>query len=225
MITEIFEDSINYTFKDFKTFIKVGIISLFSFLIIPLFLLLGYGYRVTATGLKGVMVNSKDPLPKISPMRTLLKEGLGVFLVIFVYSLPSIILTILICINTGIFDVILTHSSFTITLNTGTFFLTLLLVIWFISFTLLTVAIPHMVENNNLKSAFKIREILKIIKFLGIVEYIKFYIITILMILTSIIVTFFVSQGIINIITHFPLLLIQSQLNSLIIGYLNIIIF
>jgi len=225
MITEIFEDSINYTFKDLKTFIKVGIISLFSFLIIPAFLLLGYSYRVTDTGLKGVMINSKDNLPKISPIATLLKEGLGVFLVIFVYSLPSIILSILIFSNTGLFNIAGNHLNFTITLNTGTFFLVSLLIIWFISFTLLTIAIPHMVENNDLKSAFKIKDLIKLINSFGIYGYIKFYIITILLIIISIIVTFFISQGIINIITYLALFLTQNPLSGLIVTYLNIIVF
>lgn len=224
MITKIIEDSVKYTFKDLKTFAKLGIISLSIFLIFPIFLLFGYSYRVVLTGLQGVMINSKDPLPSISPITTLLKQGLKLFLVIFLYSVPSIILTILIFSNTGLFNTMGTLSSFTITLNTGTFFLLLLLIIWFISFLFLCVAIPHMIENNDLKAGFKVNELIKIINFFGITEFIKFYIITILLIIISLIVTFFISQGIINIISYL-LTAIQNPLSSSIVSYLNIGVF
>ena len=223
MITKIFEDSVKYAFKDMKTVIKVGILSLFSFLIIPLFMLFGYSYRVTSTSLQGIMINSKDPLPKISPIIDLLEKGLKVFLVVFIYSIPSIIISILIFFNTGLF-VIGTQSSFTITLNTGTLFLMLLLITWFISFLLSTIAISHMVENNDLKSAFKIKDLIKIIKFFGIIEYIKFYIITILFIILSVIATFFISYVIINIISYI-LITIQMPLSSMVVSSLNIFVF
>jgi len=224
MITEIFQDSFKYTFKDKKAFIKLGTISLFSFLIMPIFLLFGYSYRIVSTGLQGVMINSKDPLPKITPISPLLKEGLKIFLVISIYSILSIALTILIFSNTELINIIGTHSNFSITLNTGTFFLMLLLIIWFIPFLFIAVAIPHMIENNELKSAFKIKELIKIINFFGITKYIKFYIITIILIIISLIITFLISQGIINMINYL-LTTIQNHSSSLIISYLNITVF
>lgn len=126
--------------------------------------------------------------------------------------------------STGLFNTMGTHSSFTITLNTGTFFLILVLIVWFLSFLFITVAIPHMIENNDLKSAFKIKDLIKIIKFFRITEFIKFYIITIILIIISLIVTFFVSQGIINIISYL-LTAIQNPLSNSIVSYLNILIF
>ena len=45
MIIEIFRDSIEYTFKDIAI-LKLGIFSLLSFLIIPIFILAGYSYAI-----------------------------------------------------------------------------------------------------------------------------------------------------------------------------------
>lgn len=49
MILEIFTGSFEYSFKNKKAIvnaIKIGILSLLSFLILPMFLVFGFSYRV-----------------------------------------------------------------------------------------------------------------------------------------------------------------------------------
>ena len=46
MILDIYKDAFEYSAKDWKTLIILGILCLFSFLLIPAFLITGYNYRV-----------------------------------------------------------------------------------------------------------------------------------------------------------------------------------
>ncbi|MDR1722181.1 MAG: DUF4013 domain-containing protein, partial [Methanobrevibacter sp.] len=90
MILEIFKDAIEYSFKDKKLLLKLGVLKLLSFLIFPLFLLLGYSRRVMHTGLNG-MINSNDPVPPLNNWGGMFVDGLKTALVIFAYSLPGFI--------------------------------------------------------------------------------------------------------------------------------------
>lgn len=111
------------------------------------------------------MINSKNSLPKISPIGTLLKEGLKIFLIILVYSIPSIIISGLIFSSTGLINIIANNTLHShISLNTGTIYIFLSLIIWFISFLFISVIIPNMIENKvSSKSGFKISELTKAI--------------------------------------------------------------
>lgn len=53
MILDIYKDALEYSFQDGKRLVKLGIICLFNFLVLPIFLELGYSYRVTKVAVKG----------------------------------------------------------------------------------------------------------------------------------------------------------------------------
>ncbi|MCP4420739.1 MAG: DUF4013 domain-containing protein [Chloroflexi bacterium] len=76
-----------YITEDDRWMGKLGIgalISFFSFLILPAFLLSGYLVGIT----RNVMNNEKLPLPEWEDMGTLFKDGISISLALIVYTLP-----------------------------------------------------------------------------------------------------------------------------------------
>ena len=67
MILDIYKDSLEYSLQDGKTLLKLGLTLLFSFLIIPIFFVLGYYYRVLDTSTHG-MINGDEKLPDFSDL-------------------------------------------------------------------------------------------------------------------------------------------------------------
>lgn len=84
MILDIYKDSLEYSAKDWKILVILGIIALFSFLFLPLFLLTGYNYRVINTAVHGI-INGKDPLPNFDDLISMFVDGVKVVIVQIVY--------------------------------------------------------------------------------------------------------------------------------------------
>ena len=63
MILDIYKDSLEYSAKDLKTLLILGVTYFLSFLLLPIFLIYGYSYRVTKISVEG-MINGNDPLPE-----------------------------------------------------------------------------------------------------------------------------------------------------------------
>ena len=80
MILDIYKDAFEYSAKDWKALIVLGVMCLFSFLIIPAFLIAGYGYRVENIAVHGI-INGNDPLPEFDDIFEMFIEGVKVFLV------------------------------------------------------------------------------------------------------------------------------------------------
>lgn len=173
MILEIFKDAFEYSSKDYESILKLGTLLLLSPLIIPIFLFSGYSYRITSIGLKG-MINGDDPLPRFLNFKEMLVEGFKLFLVQFIYGLPGTIALILIfAFNQIEFSSI--TSPYLLSILWG--FIAIVIAIWLICYLFAIVATTHMIENNgSLKSAFKFKEIINIIKSIGLRKYLEFYI-------------------------------------------------
>ena len=59
MILDIYKDALEYSAKDWKTLVILGVICLFSFLFLPAFLITGFNYRVINTAVHGI-INGRD---------------------------------------------------------------------------------------------------------------------------------------------------------------------
>ncbi|MBV1767205.1 MAG: DUF4013 domain-containing protein, partial [Methanobacterium sp.] len=89
-IGEIYSDAIQYPSSDWKKVIILGIITILSILIVPIFLVMGYVFRALKASIAG-----SEELPEFDEWGDMLVDGLKVFLVGFVYFLiPAIILFI-----------------------------------------------------------------------------------------------------------------------------------
>ena len=89
MILDIYKDSLEYSAKDWKTLVILGVIALFSFLLLPLFLLSGYNYRVVNTAVHGI-INGRDPLPDFDDFVGMFVDGVKVVIVQVVYIIVPI---------------------------------------------------------------------------------------------------------------------------------------
>lgn len=179
-------------------------------MLIPLFFIIGYVLRVLKTTIAGF-----DELPEFDGLGRMFIGGLKVSIVVVIYMIiPWLIMDI------GPF---IAHANPTISSITG-----LVGVIMAIIFLLLlTIAIAHMAANDQLRAAFRIREVLDAISRIGWGKYIIWYIIVGIMVwIISFTLNFIISLGYIglNIVTG-PLVayIIANLLSAIFIGsYLSL---
>lgn len=88
-IGDVISDSMRYPSTDWKKIILLGLFFMFSFLIIPLFLLYGYVFRAIKASLAGV-----EDLPDYEEWGEMLVDGIKIFLVKIIYMLPALIIGI-----------------------------------------------------------------------------------------------------------------------------------
>ena len=91
MILDIYKDSLEYSAKDWKTLVILGVICLFTLLLLPSFLITGYNYRVINTAVHGV-INGRDPLPDFEDLISMFVDGVKVVIVQILYLLLPIII-------------------------------------------------------------------------------------------------------------------------------------
>lgn len=184
MILDIYKDSLEYSAKDWKTLLILGVMCLFSFLFIPIFLVAGYYYRVINTAVHGI-INGKDPLPEFNDLIGMFIDGIKVVIVQIGYLIiPIIIFLIFTLIASSINSVLSAVIMIIGTLTT--------LIIGVITCLMTQMGICHMSYNDgSLSKAFAIKEIKEVIDEIGwfqcILTYLGLIIITIVI---SSVVTF-----------------------------------
>ena len=105
MILDIYKDALEYSAKDWKILMILGVICLFSVFLLPGFLITGYNYRVINTAVHGV-INGRDPLPEFDNIIDMFVDGVKVVIVQIAYILvPVIIFIIFAVIASNISDV------------------------------------------------------------------------------------------------------------------------
>ena len=181
MILDIYKDALEYSAKDWKTLVILGVMCFFSLLLLPIFLITGYNYRVIENAVHGI-INGRDPLPGFEDLIAYLLVPCIAFIIFAILGsqLPGVAASASIVIGC------------------------------LISFVLLVVAclmnqmgICHMAYNEGVFSkAFAIREIKEVIDDIGwfecIATYLGLIIITavIAIVVTSIIYAIFTVFGI-----------------------------
>ena len=176
-IGEIIGDALRYPTSDWMKVIGLGILFLLGFLIVPLFLALGYSFRALKATIAGF-----DELPDFDEWGDMFIDGLKVFVVTIIYMIIPIII-IFAGILTGLSSVNVTtlpigYTSMTnlaimqsmgISIGIALIFAIIFGLLW-------AIAIAHMAFNNSLRAAFRINEILNVISEIGWVDYIIWYI-------------------------------------------------
>lgn len=175
MILDIFKDALEYSAQDWKTLVILGVIALFSFLLLPVFLITGYNYRVINTAVNGV-INGRDPLPGFDDLVAMFVDGVKLVVVQIAYMIiPIAIFLVVIAISSqlsGGWAALLIVIGFLIALIAG-----------IIAYLMLQIGVCHMIYNDGqLSKAFAFSEIKEIIDEIGwfdcILTYVGLVIIT-----------------------------------------------
>ena len=178
MILDIYKDSFEYSAKDWKTLIILGVFCLFSILLIPGFLIAGYNYRVINTAVHGV-INGMDPLPDFNDLIDMFVDGVKVVVIQLVYFIVPALIFLIFALTAGNLTGILS-SAVMIVGCLITF------IVGIIVFLMEQIAFSHMAYNDGAFSkAFAFSEIIGIISEIGwfncILTYFGLIIITVVL--------------------------------------------
>ncbi len=172
-IDEIISESIRYPTSDWGKVLILGVIIIISFLIVPIFLVYGYLFRILKATLAGL-----NELPEFDELGEMFVDGLKVFVVGIVYAIPVIIIALIVG--------AITHSGSgvgAVSLSAGflwaEFLGNLVLIIVGILIGLIEIiAIANMAYyDSDLGAAFRFSEILDHIARIGWGKYVATYII------------------------------------------------
>ena len=195
MILDIFKDGLEYSAKDWKTLVILGVISVFSTLILPAFLITGYNYRVINTAVHGV-INGRDPLPDFEDLIDMFVDGVKVVIIQIAYLLvPAITFLIFVLIAQTLSGVVSSAIMIIGSIITFAFLI--------VSCLMGQMGICHMAHNeNSFSKAFEINEIKEAIDEIGwfncIITYLGLIIITLVIasVVSTIIFAIFTVFGI-----------------------------
>ena len=176
MILDIYKDALEYSARDWKTLVLLGVFFLFSFLLLPIFLVAGYNYRVISNAVHGV-INGRDPLPEINDIVDMFVSGVKVVIVMIAYMIVPVILFVIFAILAsylnGMAGIAIMIIGCLITLIVGV-----------IAYVMAQMGLCHMVYNDGAFSkAFDLHEIRGVIEEVGwfecIITYLGLIIITV----------------------------------------------
>ena len=172
-IGEIISDSIKYPSSNWGKVLILGIITIASVLIVPVFLLIGYVFRIIKATLAGI-----DELPEFDEIGGMFVDGLKVFVVGIIYSIPVYIIALIVGLLMGSGSAASAAS-----LGPGYVLALLLsnLVTFIISLIVGLVAIMAVVNmaynDGDLGAAFRFSDLLNVIATIGWGKYIVTYIV------------------------------------------------
>ena len=168
VILDIYKDSLEYSAKDFKTLLILGVTYFLSFLFLPIFLIYGYSYRVTKISVEG-MINGNDPLPEFDNVIDMFVDGIKVVLTYLVYLLVPFIIFILFAIVSSSIGGYGESALMAI----GSIVTVVAIVFCYI---MSMFGVANMANyEGSLGKAFDVKEIIEIIKSVGVVRSIGAY--------------------------------------------------
>ena len=169
MILDIYKDSLEYSAKDLKTLLILGVTYFLSFLFLPIFLIYGYSYRVTKISVEG-MINGNDPLPEFDNVIDMFVDGIKVVIVYLVYALIPFILFFLFAFISSFIG----GYGESVLMGIGTIITVVALLF---AYVMSMFGVAHMANNgDSLSKAFAFNEIIEIIKSVGVVRSLAAYI-------------------------------------------------
>jgi hypothetical protein len=172
-IGDIISDSIKYPSTNWGKVLILGIIMIASILIVPIFLVYGYMFRIIKATLAGL-----DELPEFDEIGEMFVDGLKILVVAIVYAIPVWILSAIVGLLIGS-SISATTTTIDPTMVWALFLGNMVFVIIAVIIGLIEVmAIANMAYyNGDLGAAFRFSEILDHISKIGWGKYIVTYIV------------------------------------------------
>lgn len=172
--SQVFKDSISFPFTDIKKFLKVFLLYLGSFLIIPGLMALGYSLRVIQSTIVG-----SDELPDFDDSGKLISDGLNYVGARIIYGIPSYVI-ILLLIFSG-----------TLNFATNLLSLVILAIVGFIIDIVFLLALANMAFEDKFRAAFDFKKVFAMIKKIGWGTYLFYLIVyTIIVQVLTLVITF-----------------------------------
>ncbi len=178
MILDIYKDALEYSAQDWIKLVILGVMCLFSFLLIPVFLVTGYNYRVINTAVHGI-INGRDPLPDFDDLVDMFVDGIKVVIVEILYLIVPVII---------FFIFALIASQLSGALSAGLLLIGCLVtfIVAVVAFLMIQMGLCHMAYNEGAFSkAFALSEIKEAIDEIGwfkcIATYLGLIIITVVL--------------------------------------------
>jgi hypothetical protein len=159
VLRDILSDSFVYSFSNVNRLLFLGLLMVTSVFVVPVILAAGYFLRIMESSFNGF-----NELPPFNNWIGMFVDGLKYIIVDLVYLVIPVVLAL-----------ILTLTLIPLIMDMDQF----LMIFWFISLVLVVVpyflmfiALPHMVYNKmRLSKAFDFKNLFKIIKKIGVLQY------------------------------------------------------
>lgn len=204
-LSENIMDSIKYPISDLKNLIIFAVLSLFSFLIIPIPFVAGYVYKVASETLEG-----NDTLPEFENAGELAINGLKLIGVLLIYGIIiGIILSIFITIGaaTG------SNAIYAIFIIIGT------IIALIMGFFIIPAPINMILNNGSFGAAFDFGAIKEMITDVGIGNYIVWYIVIAIIASIASAISWFLTFILIGILGYAWISLFQARSTALLFGF------
>lgn len=174
IFSQVFKNALSFPFTDIKKFLKVFILYLGSFLIIPGLMALGYSLRVIQSTIVGL-----DELPDFDDSGKLISDGLSYVGASIIYGIPSYVI-IFILIFSGIHD-----------FSTNLLLIVGLAIVGFIINIVFLLALANMAFEDKFRAVFDFKKVFAMIKKIGWGTYLSYLLVyTIIVQVLSLVITF-----------------------------------
>ncbi len=203
-MSEIVNNAVRYPFLGFKNVLIFGIM-IFTGLFIGFTSVFfnGYQFRIIKSSLNG----DTEP-PEFNNWIGMFIDGVKMYLVGMIYTIPAILIIIIFgsMLITSLHFFTTTPSSFIGTFSIPTIVVALIIIAYIIIIIpIIMTAIAYMADNNgDINAAFRVREVLDKISSLGWINFIKWFIITVIPVFIITIAVSYVTTYISDVI-HLPL--------------------
>ena len=172
-IGDFLSDGFRFSTKPYSRAVILGVLFLLSFLIVPVFLVLGYVYRCIRRSLEG-----EDSLPEYGEWGRMFVDGVKLFVAYLILLIPAALVSFAVSRGSIGLGVILNPFAIISVMAAA---LTVSFVIALIVNIYLFMAIPYVVYTDKISSVLEYREIFDRIKRFGTGRYIAVVIVTMIM--------------------------------------------
>lgn len=160
MILDLYKDSFEFASRKVTILLILGVLSLFSILIIPLIFVYGYGYRVIKMSTQS-MINGEDEPPEFGEYKKMFIDGLKYIVVYLAYLIIPIIIIAISAMNGSVNWILLIIG----------------IILMIICMLVVYLAVPNMAANDDsISAAFAFSDIIDIMGSIGYLRFILTYI-------------------------------------------------
>jgi len=159
---QVFKDVVCYPFTDFKKFLKVFLLYLGFFLLIPVIMAMGYSLRIIKSTILGF-----DDLPDFDDSSILIEDGLKLVGATIIYNIPAYAVSV----------ILMVVFSGQPNLVTYYYFLAIIAIVGYLIKIVSIPAVANMAYEGKFRAVFDFKRIFTVIKNMGWAKYLLYLLI------------------------------------------------